>query len=42
VAFGLCCALAGEALAGPACALVATIVGVILLLGSSRAVKPMP
>jgi hypothetical protein len=42
VAFGLCCALAGEALAGPACALFATIVGVMLLLGSSRPVRPTP
>jgi hypothetical protein len=36
VAFGLCCALAGQALAGPGCALVATVVGVLLLLGSPR------
>jgi hypothetical protein len=32
VGFGLACALVGQALAGPACALVATVVGVLLLL----------
>jgi hypothetical protein len=36
VVFGLCCAILGEALAGPACALFATVVGVALLLGSPR------
>jgi hypothetical protein len=36
VAFGFCCALVGQALAGPGCALFATVVGVLILLSSPR------
>ncbi len=36
VAFGLCCGIVGQALAGPAGALGITVVGVVLLLGSGR------
>jgi len=36
VVFGFCCAIVSEAIAGPACALLVTIVGVALLLGSPR------
>ncbi len=34
--FGLICALAGQALAGPGCALVATLLGVFLLVAPGR------
>jgi hypothetical protein len=36
MAFGLCCGIVGQALAGPGGALGITLVGVILLLASGR------
>jgi hypothetical protein len=36
VAFGLCCAVVAQALAGPGCALAATVVGVLILVTSAR------
>jgi hypothetical protein len=32
MAFGLICGIAGQALAGPVCGLLATVVGVLLLI----------
>lgn len=36
VAFGLCCGIIGQALAGPGAALAITVVGVLLLIASPR------
>ena len=37
VIFGVICALGGAALGGPACGILATIAGVVLILAPSRA-----
>jgi hypothetical protein len=36
VAFGLVCGIVGQALAGPRCALAATVVGVVVLIARGR------